>query len=92
LAEFPKQFLYLLQKWEFGSGQQTVAAAADGLFHTVPEMAELHAPSLHKRDAVTKVQDSSGKSRKNKSTRQLTLQPVAAEASMEAMKCLKPLV
>jgi len=31
-------------------------------------------------------------SRKMKPTRQLSLQPVAAEASMEAMKCSKPLV
>jgi hypothetical protein len=37
-----------------------------------------------------KAQNSSG--RVNKPTRQLTLQPVAAEASMEAMKCSKPLV
>jgi hypothetical protein len=37
-----------------------------------------------------KVQDSSGGERKP--TRQLSLQPVAAEADTEAMKCSKPLV
>ena len=37
-----------------------------------------------------KARNSSGRARKP--TRQLTLQPVAAEASMEAMKCSKPLV
>jgi hypothetical protein len=45
-------------------------------------------PRLHVRRE--KAQNSSG--RVNKPTRQLTLQPVAAEASMEAMKCSKPLV
>jgi len=40
--------------------------------------------------AVTKAQNSSG--RVTKPTRQLSLQPVAAEASMEVMKCSKPLV
>lgn len=39
--------------------------------------------------AVTKAQDSSGR---DNPTRQLTLQPVAAEARMEAMNCAKPLV
>jgi tetratricopeptide (TPR) repeat protein len=41
--------------------------------------------------AVTKAPNSSGRVG-YKPTRQLSLQPVAAEASMEAMKCSKPLV
>ena len=46
-------------------------------------------PSSPLKCAVTKAQDSSGR---ENPTRQLTLQPVAAEARMEAMKCAKPLV
>src|ERR1035438_2228133 len=59
-----------------------------------PSLSRAHGPECLVIEPVWvrrgKAQNSSG--RVNKPTRQLTLQPVAAEASMEAMKCSKPLV